>query len=147
MKNFLALLVFAVILASSAAAQQRVHPKDLEGSTWELVFDLEKEADNAIERIALKAVGGFMDEIKIQFDFRKDGALRVRANAFGVEDDDDEYSTWSVNDAGQLSLGETDSFESDDTMFMRDGDRLVPFEHKRGKMVQKDSVYLVRVDR
>ena len=146
MKNIIALFLLTTIVASSAFAQKRVHPRDLEGTTWQLVFDLDKEADNAIERIALKAVDGFMDEIEIQFDFRKDRALRVRVEAFG-EEDDEEYSTWSINDDGQLSLGETDSFESDDTLFMRDGDVLVPFEYKRGKLVRKDSIYLVKVDR
>jgi opacity protein-like surface antigen len=146
MKNFLALLFLSAIVASTAVAQQRVHPKDLEGSTWQLVFDLEKEADNAFERIALKAVTGFMDEIDIQFDFRKDRALRVRVNAFN-EENDEEYSNWAINDEGQLSLGDTDSFDAEDTVFMRDGDLLIPFEYKRGKLERKESIYLKRVDR
>jgi opacity protein-like surface antigen len=146
MKNFLALLFLSAIVASTAVAQQRVHPKDLEGSTWQLVFDLEKEADNAFERIALKAVTGFMDEIDIQFDFRKDSALRVRVNAFN-EENDEEYSNWAINDEGQLSLGDTDSFDAEDTVFMRDGDLLIPFEYKRGKLERKESIYLKRVDR
>jgi opacity protein-like surface antigen len=146
MKKFLALLFLSAIVASTAVAQQRVHPKDLEGSTWQLVFDLEKEADNAFERIALKAVTGFMDEIDIQFDFRKDRALRVRVNAFNVENDE-EYSNWAINDEGQLSLGDTDSFDAEDTVFMRDGDLLIPFEYKRGKLERKESIYLKRVDR
>ena len=146
MKNFLALLFLSAIVASTAVAQQRVHPKDLEGSTWQLVFDLEKEADNAFERIALKAVTGFMDEIDIQFDFRKDRALRVRVNAFNVENDE-EYSNWAINDEGQLSLGDTDSFGAEYAVFMRDGDLLIPFEYKRGKLERKESIYLKRVDR
>ena len=146
MKNFLALLFLSAIVASTAVAQQRVHPKDLEGSTWQLVFDLEKEADNAFERIALKAVTGFMDEIDIQFDLRKDRALRVRVNAFN-EENDEEYSNWAINDEGQLSLGDTDSFDAEDTVFMRDGDLLIPFEYKRGKLERKESIYLKRVDR
>ena len=146
MKNFLALLFLSAIVASTAVAQQRVHPKDLEGSTWQLVFDLEKEADNAFERIALKAVTGFMDEIDIKFDFRKDRALRVRVNAFN-EENDEEYSNWAINDEGQLSLGDTDSFDAEDTVFMRDGDLLIPFEYKRGKLERKESIYLKRVDR
>ena len=146
MKKFLALLFLSAIVASTAVAQQRVHPKDLEGSTWQLVFDLEKEADNAFELIALKAVTGFMDEIDIQFDFRKDRALRVRVNAFNVENDE-EYSNWAINDEGQLSLGDTDSFDAEDTVFMRDGDLLIPFEYKRGKLERKESIYLKRVDR
>ena len=146
MKNFLALLFLSAIVASTAVAQQLVHPKDLEGSTWQLVFDLEKEADNAFERIALKAVTGFMDEIDIQFDFRKDRALRVRVNAFNVENDE-EYSNWAINDEGQLSLGDTDSFGAEDAVFMRDGDLLIPFEYKRGKLERKESIYLKQVDR
>ena len=145
MKNFLALLLLTAIVTSTAVAQQRVHPKELEGTTWQLVFDLEKEADNAFKRIALKAATGFMDEIDIQFDFRKDGALRVRVDAFD-EENDEEYSKWAVNDKGQLSLGDTNSFDAEDTVFMRDGDLLIPFEHKRGKLVRKESLYLKRVD-
>jgi len=145
MKTAILSLLLVILLAPSATAQKRVHAKDMEGTTWQMVFDLKKEADNAIERIALSAVGGFMDEIDIRFDFRKDGALRVRVEAFD-EEDDDEFSTWDVNDAGQLTLGESDSFSSDDTVFMRDGDRLAAFELKRGKLVRKDSIYLVRVD-
>ena len=29
---------------------------------------------------------------------------------------------------------------------MQDGDRLVAFEQKRGKLVRKDSIYIIRVD-
>jgi hypothetical protein len=145
MKTAILSLFWVVILASTATAQKRVHPKDIEGSTWQMVFDLKKEADNAIERIALSAVGGFMDEIDIKFDFREDGALRVRVEAFD-EKDETEYSTWEINSDGQLSLGESDSFDSDETVFMRDGDQLVAFEQKRGKLVRKDSIYLIRVD-
>jgi len=148
MKNIAVFLFLAVTLASSAIAQKRVHPKDVEGTTWQMVFDLDKEADNAIERIALKMAEGFMDEINIQFEFEKKNTLRVHVDAFGKHDEDeDEYSEWHINDEGQLTLGDTDSFESDDTVFMRDGDRLVAFEYERGRHVLKESFYLVQVER
>ena len=110
-----------------------------------MVFDLKKEADSAFERIAMSAVDGFMDEINIQFEFQKNHVLIVDVNAFG-EDEDQEKSTWSINDKGQLWLGDTDSFETDnDTVFMREGDRLVAFEMEKGRLERKESIHLVRV--
>jgi FlaG/FlaF family flagellin (archaellin) len=146
MKSAILSILLVATLATSASAQKRVSAKEMEGTSWQMVFELKKEADNAIERIALSAVDGFMDEIDIRFDFRKDGALRIRVDAFD-EEDEDEYSTWDINDAGQLTMGETDSFDSDDTVFMRDGDRLVAFDRERGRLERKDSVYLIRVDK
>ncbi|MDA1027796.1 MAG: hypothetical protein O3B41_01905 [Bacteroidetes bacterium] len=146
MKSAILSLLLLATLASTATAQKKINPKDLEGTTWEMVFDLKKEANNAIERIALSAVGGFMEEIDIRFDFRKDGALRVRVDAFGEKDDEVDYSTWEVNSKGQLRMGKTETFGSEDTLFMRDGDRLMAYERNNGKLERKHSFYLVRVD-
>jgi hypothetical protein len=147
MKNSIALLFLALMFATSATAQSRVHPKELRGTTWQVRFDLNKEADNAFERIAMKMAEGLMDEIKIEFEFMKDDRMRIHVEAFGEEDDEDEYTDWSVNEEGQLLIGDSESFEYDDTVFMRDGDRLIALEYERGKLVEKEELYLVRVDR
>lgn len=145
MKKILLAALVIIMGASSAMAQSRVYAKDLEGTTWKMVFDLKKEADSVFERIALNAVDGLMDEIDIRFEFQKNQKLIVDVNAFG-DNEEQEESTWSVNDKGQLWLGSTDSFDADDeTVFMRDGDRLIAFEMEKGRLTRKDSIQLVLV--
>ena len=145
MKKILLAALVIIMGASSAMAQSRVYAKDLEGTTWKMVFDLKKEADSVFERIALNAVDGFMDEIDIRFEFQKNQKLIVDVNAFG-DNEEQEESTWSVNDKGQLWLGETDSFSADDdTVFLRDGDNLVAYEMEKGRLTRKDSIRLVLV--
>jgi len=145
MKKSLLIVLVMIFGVSATQAQSRVKAKDIEGTKWQMVFDLKKEADSAFERIAMSAVDGFMDEINIQFEFQKNHVLIVDVNAFG-EDEDQEKSTWSINDKGQLWLGDTDSFETDnDTVFMREGDRLVAFEMEKGRLERKESIHLVRV--
>jgi len=145
MKKSLLIVLVMIFGVSATQAQSRVKAKDIEGTKWQMVFDLKKEADSAFERIAMSAVDGFMDEINIQFEFQKNHVLIVDVNAFG-EDEDQEKSTLSINDKGQLWLGDTDSFETDnDTVFMREGDRLVAFEMEKGRLERKESIHLVRV--
>ena len=145
MKKILLAALVIIMGASSAMAQSRVYAKDLEGTTWKMVFDLKKEADSAFERIALNAVDGFMGEIDIRFEFQKNQKLVVDVNAFG-DNEEQEESTWSINDKGQLWLGETDSFSADDdTVFLRDGDNLVAYEMEKGRLTRKDSIRLVLV--
>lgn len=146
------LLLAVLLLPSLAKAQDRLRDRHLEGTTWKLVFDLDndrekKEADNAFERIILSAVDGFMDEIDIYFEFGRRGDMSVWVNIFGGEEEE-EVSHWRINKDGQLELGDTDSFQSDnDTVWLRYGDRLVPFEKKRGGRLEREaSIYLKRVD-
>lgn len=145
MKKILIVALVLLLGTFSVQAQSRVSAKDLEGTTWKMVFDLKKEADSVFERIALNAVDGVMNEINIHFEFHKNQKLIVDVNAFG-EDEEREESTWSINDKGQLWMGETDSFSTDDdTVFMRDGDHLVAFEMEKGRLTKKESIQLVRV--
>lgn len=143
--------MLAPLLTPPAQAQDRLRDRHLEGTTWKMVFDIDndrkkKEADNAFERIVLSAVDGFMDEIDIYFEFGRRGELTVLVNIFGDEDEE-EPSHWRISDEGYLELGDTDSFQYDDTVWMRYGDRLIPFERKRnGRLEREDAIYLKRVD-
>ena len=65
MKRVLILLALIGTVASSVTAQDRVHEKDLVGTSWEMVFDLEEEGDNLFERMALSAVSGILDEVPL----------------------------------------------------------------------------------
>ena len=141
----LLVLVTAVFLfvGNSANAQRPVRSSDLRG-TWRLVFDVDEEADTAMGRVVLNAVDGFLDELDIRFEFRRNGELKVETNAFG--DTEEEYSEWRINSEGQLILGETEHVHSDDTVWMRDGRRLVAYEYdEEGRLNRKESVYLERV--
>jgi hypothetical protein len=72
--------------------------------------------------------------------------LKVSVDAFG--DEEIEYAKWEINSDGELKLGDTDKFQSDDdTVWLIKGRRLVAFEYnERGKLHQKDSIYLERID-
>lgn len=151
MKSTLLLSAF-LLMASSVLAQDRIRTRDLEGTTWKMVFDLDNkqtkaEADNALERIVLNAVDGLLDEIDVTFTFEKRGRLTIMAGAFGNKEDESEHSDWFINDNGQLELGDSKSISSDDTVWLRDGDRLVAFKRKRnGRLEREHAIYLKRVD-
>jgi hypothetical protein len=146
------LLTALLLVASSALAQDRIRTRDLEGTTWKLVFDLDNErakaeADNAFERIVLSAVDGLLDEISVHLTFEKRGQLTVMAGAFGEEEEEEERSDWYINEDGQLELGDSKSISYDDTVWLRYGDRLVPFERNdRGRLERENAVYLERVN-
>ncbi len=146
-----ALLALVTLYPSTSQAQDRLRTRDLEGTTWKMVFDIDnreakEEADNPFARIVLSAVDGLLDEIDIYFEFSRKGHLSVWVGVFG-EEEEDERSDWRINQDGQLEFGETDSFEVDDTVWLRYGDRLVPFERKRGgRLERQNAVYLKRVD-
>jgi len=145
MKRALLLLIFLVPALTAAHAQSRVYEKDLSG-TWKLVVDLdEREADSALERVALKAVGGLLDEIDIRFVFMDDHRLVVVTRAFDDDEDDVDYSEWRVNDRGELMLGASDKADFEDTVWLREGDRLIPFEYDDGRRAKKQALYLARI--
>ncbi|WP_457652528.1 hypothetical protein [Rhodocaloribacter sp.] len=143
MKRALLALTFLTLTATAAHAQSRVYEKDLTG-TWKLMIDLDgKDADSALERIAMKAVDGLLDEIDIRFVFMKDHRLKVVTRAFDDEEEDEDYSEWRINDRGELILGDSDKVDFEDTVWLRKGDRLLPFEVEDGK--RKEKIYLVRI--
>ncbi len=145
MKRALLLLIFLVPALTAAHAQSRVYEKDLSG-TWKLVFDLdEKDADSSLERIAMKAANGLLDEIDIRFVFMKDHRLEVVTRAFDDDEEDVDYSEWRVNDRGELILGNTDKADFEDAVWLREGDRLIPYEYDDGRRKKKQAIYLVRI--
>ena len=152
MKKGIILGAIALFLAVSVQAQDRLREKDLEGTTWKMVFDLDNErekaeADNAFERIILSAVDGLLDEIDVYFEFDRRGRLSIWVGAFGDDEEEEERSDWRITRDGYLELGDSDSFDSDDTIWMRDGDRLIPFERKRnGRLERESAIYMKLVD-
>ncbi len=144
MKRFLMILTLIGFTATTVQSQDRVRERDLVGTTWKMVFDLDEEADGAFERVILNAVDGLLDEIDIYFEFHDDNEMTVWAGAFGDEEEEED-GEWYINGRGQLFLDDTDHVDADDNVWMRDGDRLIPFERKRGRLVRKDEVYLKRV--
>ena len=149
MKKLLVLILLAAPLVASA--QKRVSADDVRGE-WKVVFQLDKEVDeaeNAFERIALKAVSGLMDEIDIRLLFERDGVLTVSASAFGEgADTDSDDISWDINRHGGLIVGDSDHFQSDrDTVFYWEGDQLVAFEiNDDGKAGDRKGISLKRVD-
>lgn len=134
---FVALLLFT----GSALAQDRVHKNDLDG-IWRLQIEVEEDGDTAFERIVLKSVSGFLDEIKVGFHFRNDNVLRITTSAFGEKDV--EYSEWHINDRGQLILGDTGQVDIDDVVWMLDDGKLGAFNPEDD--LSSAGVYLERVD-
>ncbi len=140
------LLVFLLLfgISTTAHAQKRVKERSLRG-IWKLEIKIDKDADSAFGRIVQNSVEGFLDEIDIYMDFRKNNELVVTVNAFGEKEV--EYSEWYINDEGELHIGDSEHFQSDDdTVWMFVGDRLESFENRNGKLVNdSENVYLHRV--
>ena len=147
------LLTLAAFVAFSftAQAQSTISADDLEGE-WQLVVDLEEEldeAENAIERMALKAVGGLLDEIDIRLFFQPGGVAKLGVQAFDEEADVDEDDlSWEITRHGGLVFGESDRFDSgEDTIFFREGDHLVAYEQNEdGKPGARKNLSLHRID-
>jgi hypothetical protein len=134
-----------------AQAQKKVSPDDLEGE-WKLIFSLEEQAEDAetaFERLALKAVGGLMDEIDIRLRFESEGVFYTSVGVFGeAEEDTDDEAEWSITRHGGLVLGDSDHFSSDDdTVFYFVEGSLVGFElNKDGKPGERKEISLERLD-
>ena len=141
---FLFLLACLISLtALESTAQSRVYDKDILGK-WKLVFELDKQGDNAFERIVMKALDGFLDEIDIRFDFHKDHRVLITVRALG-DDEETEESEWQINSSGHLMISDTDHFDSDDVWMMKDG-KLFAYDIKDGELVVDDEgVHLERV--
>ncbi|MFT5143873.1 MAG: hypothetical protein ACI84D_002504 [Thalassolituus oleivorans] len=148
MKKLL-LLVTALALPLVSHAQKRVSEDDLVGE-WKLVIHMDKkvdDAENALERMILKAVDGVLDEIDVRLVFEEDGEARVFVTAFSREADvDDDDVAWEITRHGGLVLGDNDHFDSDEMVFfMRSGD-LVGYEvNADGKPAERKNVSLVRM--
>ncbi len=151
LRRIIILAVLATV-SVSAQAQTKISVEDLPGE-WQLVISLDEEineAENAIERMAIKAAAGLLDEIDIRLFFESDGVARLDVQAFGkdAEVDEDEDLSWEITRHGGLVLGESDRFDSgEDTIFFREGGLLVAFEQNAdGKPGARKNVTLHRVD-
>lgn len=145
-KSLLILLALFIFTHAVSYAQSRVKDRDLRG-TWELVFNIDEAAETATERVILNAVDGLLDEIEIQMVFEEDNITRVMVNAFGEEEV--EYSDWEINNKGQLLLGDTEHFQSDDDrVWMFDKGKLFAYERgRKGELEKVTEIYMKRIDR
>jgi hypothetical protein len=140
-----------VAIALPVQAQTKISADDLHGH-WQLVVNLDEEldqAENAIERMALKAVGGLLDEIDIRLLFEEGGVARIGVEAFGSEAEVDEDDiSWEITRHGGLVFGESERFDSgEDTIFFREGDLLIAYEqNKDGKPGARKNLSLHRID-
>ncbi|MEM1095632.1 MAG: hypothetical protein AAGJ10_13615 [Bacteroidota bacterium] len=140
MKRHLLLPLLLCVCTTPAFAQDRLTEEELEGTQWQLVIDIPvEEGETAIERIALKAVAGLVDEVDVMFRFRSDGELLVLTDVFG--DKDGEASTWSIDD-GALILGDNDRIDVEVDRWMRDGERIYGYEKNGSGWDRKQGVYL-----
>ncbi|MEM6644868.1 MAG: hypothetical protein AAF730_01310 [Bacteroidota bacterium] len=141
MARFLLLSLLLCACALPAFAQERLTEDELEGTQWQLVIDIPvEEGETAIERIALKAVAGLVDEFDVMFRFRRDGELLVLTDVMG--DKDGEESTWSIDDDGVLILGDNDRIDVEVDGWMRDGERIFGYEKNGNGWDRKEGVYL-----
>lgn len=150
MKRILLFALALAVMPAAAFGQSKIDADELPGK-WKLIIDMESkadEADNAFARAALRAVGGFLEEVDIRFDFQGDGTALLEVTAFeeDAEVDADEI-TWEVTRHGGLILGDSDKLDSEDTIFFRDGDLLVAFElNDDGKPGERKNLRLERID-
>ncbi len=147
MKSILLVLFASFLLnVSPALAQSRVTEADIVGE-WRLVFNVDEGAETAAERVILNAVDGLLDEIDVLFTFKAGGDVKIVSRAFDDPDKDIEYSTWEINGDGQLRLGENEHVEvDDDTVWMRDGSRLVAMDRgDDGRYELNEAIYMERM--
>jgi hypothetical protein len=82
-----------------------------------------------------------MEEIDVYFKFKPEGELKVSVNAFGEKEI--EYSDWTINDDGQLILGDVKQISADESVWMFSRGKLYAYSYEDGKLV-RDNVYLKR---
>lgn len=137
-------------------AQKKVKEKDLIGE-WELVIDIDmedieeelEEEENWLARSFAKSVSSFaldiVESIDIEFEFRKNGDLRIDIEVMGEREV--EYAEWYINRDGELVIEAEDDrdqikIDDIDVFMMKDG-KLVAYEKgRRGKLYEKEEIYL-----
>jgi len=135
-----AALALILLVSTSAAAQDRVDRAALDG-TWKLEFDIRLEdADNALERMAIRMANGLLEEMEIRFAFMDEGRLRVMVDAFG--DKEEEWSDWEITPEGYLRMGDSEHLKGEDTLWYLDGERLLPFDQDEDEV---SGLALVRI--
>ncbi len=151
-----ALLIFAsALFTASTADAQRLRDKDLTGTVWRMQIELGGKANtdanedgdggNAISRAALAMATSLISEVDIQFYFEENGELRIVTDPDVQVETDVEYSAWSINEDGNLLMGDTDSFSTgSDTVWIQEEGRLVAHDLDNPNM--KASIWLERID-
>ena len=144
-------------MSLSVFAQERVKEKDIIGE-WELILDIDREdiereieeEENWLARSFAKSVSSFaldiVESIDIDFEFRENGDLRIEVEVFGEREV--EYAEWYINRDGELIIESEDHdrvhIDDIDVFMMEDG-KLVAYEKgRRGKLYEKEEVYLKR---
>lgn len=161
MKN--RLLLTGVIVAlialtyNPSVAQGKVTEKKLIG-TWKLVIEIEDELeearqemddeDNVLGELILSGVSGLvegiMDNIEIYFEFRPGGEVVIMAEAFGNNDDEDEYARWEINKRGELIISDMDNISiNDDDYWLMDSRYLISYDENGEK---EENVYMRKVE-
>lgn len=153
-KLIIAALILFIPFLSSA---QKLKEKDLIGTTWKLVIDIEdvleeaeeemEEEDNFLGEVILRGVSGLVegiiDNIDIYFEFRDDNELKIFVEAFGA--DDVEYTDWYVNRHGELVIEDNDHIKTDgDSYWFMDDGILVHEDSERDRDDPK--IFLSRID-
>lgn len=151
------ILIAMVMCLPFLSTAQKLKEKDLIGTTWKLVIDIEdvlaeaeeemEEEDNILGEVILRGVSGLVegiiDNIDIFFEFRDDNELKIYIEAFGS--DDVEYTDWYINRHGELVIEDNDHIKTDGDSywFLEDG-LLVHEDTDRDRDDPK--VFLSRID-
>lgn len=151
-----ALVFFATAILPNTADAQRLRDKDLVDTVWRMQIELGGKANseangdgdggNAISRAALAMATSLISEVDIQFHFEENGELRIVTDPDVQVETDVEYSAWSINEDGNLLMGDTDSFSTgSDTIWIQEDGRLVAHDLDNPNM--KASIWLERIDK
>ena len=159
MKRSTSLLILTMLLTIPFAglAQKKLKEKDLIGTTWKLVIDVEdvleeaekemEEEDNLLGEIILRGVSGLVegiiDNIDVHFEFRDDNELKIYVEAFGS--DEVEWTDWSINRHGELIIEDNDHIQTDGDSywFLEDG---VLVHEDSGKDRDDPKIFMTRID-
>ncbi|MEM9895539.1 MAG: hypothetical protein AAF789_04155 [Bacteroidota bacterium] len=149
------LIGFTALFLLTTTEAQEVTEKKLLG-TWKMVFNVEEgiereaeEADNLLEEVLIKSIGGFvgglLDEIDIYFTFQNENRVKIRVEAY--DDVETGKGIWRINKDGGLEIreieGDVDKVDidtDDDVWYMKDG-KLVNADKDA-----EDKVYMEKID-
>lgn len=148
MKNFiLAIAIFSFSINNIFS--QSIKERDLVGSTFELVIDIDQDAIEAdlddasffaemIGDAVLNLVDNVLEGIDITLEFKRNHEVIIEVEAFGTHEIN--YSTWQIED-GYLFIedeNENHHFKSDDK-WVKKGDRIVSVDENEHVFLKKIS--------
>ena len=155
--NFFLTVLILLGVISTIHAQQKVTEKDLIG-TWKMVIDIDEEMEeakreaaeenNIFGQMVLSSVSGLvegiLENIDINFDFRRNGVLEIFVDAIGEEESD--IIRWEINANGELIIiGDSEKIQLDsdgDSYWLLKGNRLLLYED--GEL--EENVYLIKYE-